>query len=113
VAASSRRTEEKVASRSGSGKHWRKASRARALSLSLLEVSFHIRTLRASTIPKEAAYDVFEKSCCLLLHKLRDHVAEYRPHGVKTFICRANVVQAMIIKKDLLDNEDGHGLAEL
>ena len=35
VAASSRRTEEKVASRKGSGRHWRKASRARLLSLSL------------------------------------------------------------------------------
>lgn len=35
VAASSRRTEEKVASRRGSGRHCRKASRARLLSLSL------------------------------------------------------------------------------
>lgn len=35
VAASSRRTEEKVASRRGSGKHCRKASRARLLSLNL------------------------------------------------------------------------------
>lgn len=39
VAASSRRTEEKVASRRGSGKHWRRASRARALSLSLRYMS--------------------------------------------------------------------------
>lgn len=36
VAASSRSTEEKVASRRGSGRHWRRASRARALSLRLL-----------------------------------------------------------------------------
>ena len=35
VAASSRRTEEKVASRRGSGRHWRRASRARLLSLRL------------------------------------------------------------------------------
>jgi hypothetical protein len=35
VAASSRRTEEKVASRKGSGRHWRKASRALLLSLRL------------------------------------------------------------------------------
>lgn len=35
MAASSRRTEEKVASRSGSGRHCRRASRARALSLKL------------------------------------------------------------------------------
>lgn len=35
VAASSRRTDWKVASRKGSGRHWRRASRARALSLSL------------------------------------------------------------------------------
>ena len=37
VAASSRRTEEKVASRRGSGRHWRSASRARALSESLVD----------------------------------------------------------------------------
>lgn len=36
VAASSRRTEENVASRSGSGRHCRRASRARLLSLSLV-----------------------------------------------------------------------------
>ena len=36
VAASSRRTDEKVASRKGSGKHCLKASRARALSLNLM-----------------------------------------------------------------------------
>ena len=35
VAASSRRTEEKVASRRGSGRHWRRASRALGLSLKL------------------------------------------------------------------------------
>src|SRR3981189_1331602 len=39
VAASSRRTDEKVASRSGSGRQCRRASRARALSLSLHRVS--------------------------------------------------------------------------
>lgn len=38
VAASSRRTDENVASRSGSGKHCRRASRARALSLKLFSV---------------------------------------------------------------------------
>lgn len=39
VAASSRRTAENVASRSGSGKHCRRASRALALSLSLCMIS--------------------------------------------------------------------------
>jgi len=42
VAASSRRTEEKVASRRGSGRHCRRASRARALSLSLLSCQFQL-----------------------------------------------------------------------
>jgi len=56
---------------------------------------------------------VFEKSCRLLLHKLRDHIAEHRTNGVKSLICRTNVIQAMVIKKDFLDNEDGNGLAEL
>lgn len=39
VAASSRRTAENVASRSGSGRHCRRASRALALSLNLWQVS--------------------------------------------------------------------------
>jgi hypothetical protein len=113
VAASSRRTEEKVASRSGSGKHWRKASLARALSLSLPKVSSIFSYQEQMFLPKETAHDVFEKPCCLLLHELRDHVAEYSPNCVESLICCANVVQPMVIKKNLLDNENGHGLAEL
>jgi hypothetical protein len=56
---------------------------------------------------------MLEKSCSLLLHKLRDHVAQYRTNRIESLICCANIVQPMIIEKDLLDDEYSHGLAEL
>lgn len=46
VAASSRRTEEKVASRRGSGRHCRRASRARLLSLRLQQLLENITKRR-------------------------------------------------------------------
>ena len=56
---------------------------------------------------------MLEESCRLLFHKLRDHVAQYSSDCVESLICCANIIQTMIIKKDLLDNEYSHGLAEL
>jgi len=54
VAASSRRTEENVASRRGSGKHWRRASRARALSLSLRYVSLEEIGIACGSLTEES-----------------------------------------------------------
>jgi len=54
---------------------------------------------------------MLEKPCCLLLHKLRDHVAKYSAHSIESFISGTYIVEAVIIKKDLLHNEYGNCLA--
>lgn len=113
VAASSRRTEEKVASRRGSGRHWRRASRARALSLSLDLVSNRSKSSHKSVLPKKAADDMLEQAHSLLLHKLIDHVAKHSPHSIKALVCLANVRKPNVIQQDLLHDEDSHRLAEL
>ena len=98
VAASSRRTDENVASRSGSGRHCRRASRARALSLSLKEVSSRLQGLRPGILPEKAAHDVLEKTGSLLLYKLRDHITEDSANSVESFVCGTDVVQSMVIQ---------------
>jgi hypothetical protein len=64
-------------------------------------------------LPKKAANNVLQQPSRLLLHELRDHVAEHRANSVETLISSADVVESMIIEEDLLDNEDGNRLAEL
>ena len=120
VAASSRRTEEKVASRRGSGRHCRKASRALLLSLRLFgrwvvwsERTDPRRTERAKhDSPKEAAHNVLEQPDRLLLHKLSDHVAQDRSNGVEPLVGRTYVRETDIVQQDLLHDEDGHCLAQ-
>jgi len=56
---------------------------------------------------------VLEESCRLLLDKLRNHVAQYRSNRVESLVGSANIIQPMIIKKDLLHNEYSHRLAQL
>lgn len=63
--------------------------------------------------PKEASHDVLEKSDRLLLHQLSDHIAEDSAHRIEPLVCRANVCQANVVKKDLLNDEDGNSLAQL
>lgn len=97
MAASSRRTEEKVASRRGSGKHWRSASRARALSLKLVKLDIRTKDRRRVNIPEEAAHNVLEQTDGLLFHKLVDHVAEYGAYSIKalvglTYVGKTNVI---------------------
>ena len=118
VAASSRRTDENVASRKGSGRHCLRASLARALSLSLCKnsqyrvLSWHIG-LRLYILPKEAAHDVLKQSSCLLLHELADHVAENRANRIETFIGGTDIVKTVVIEENFLHDEDGHCLAQL
>ena len=64
-------------------------------------------------IPEKATHDVLEESCRLLFDKLRDHVAQHRSNSVESLIGGTNIIQPMIIEKDLLNDEYGHGLAEL
>lgn len=49
----------------------------------------------------------------LLVYKLRDHIGEHGADSVETLVCLADVLQAHVVKQDLLYNEDGDGLAQL
>ena len=110
VAASSRSTDEKVALRSGSGRHWRRASRARALSLKLDRQS---GSRTSAHIPQEAAHDVLEEADRLVLDELGDHVAEHGADGEEALVRLADVGEADVVEQDLLHDEDGDRLAEL
>lgn len=56
---------------------------------------------------------MLQKPRGLLFHQLRNHVAENSSNSIKSFICGANIVETMIVKQDLLNNEDCDRLAEL
>jgi len=64
-------------------------------------------------IPEKATHDVLEESCRLLFDKLRDHVAQHRSNSVESLIGGTNIIQPMIIEKDLLYNEYSNRLAKL
>ena len=49
----------------------------------------------------------------LLLHELGNHVAQDGPDSVKAFVGMANVRETDVVKKDLLNDENGDRLAEL
>ena len=56
---------------------------------------------------------MLQEPCSLLFDQLSYHIAEDCTNGVEPFIRSADVVQAVIVKEDLLDNEDGHRFAQL
>ncbi len=56
---------------------------------------------------------MLQKSSCLLFNELGNHVAEDSPDRIKSLVRGAYVIQPMVIKKDLLDDEDRDRLAEL
>lgn len=56
---------------------------------------------------------MLQEPSSLLLHQLSNHVAENRTHSIEALVRGADVVQAVVVEQDLLDDEDGHGLAEL
>lgn len=70
------------------------------------------KTRGKKDIPKEAAHNVLEQSDRLLLDQLGDHIAEDSTHSIESLICRTNIRQADVIKKNLLHNENGNGLAK-
>lgn len=49
----------------------------------------------------------------MLLNKLIDHVAQHSSDSVEALVCCTDVIQAVVVKEDLLDDEDGDSLAEL
>lgn len=114
VAASSRSTEEKVVSRSGSGRHWRRASRARLLSLNLSHPLVNRgRLLNTGHSPQETTDNMLEQSYGLLFDQLSHHIAEDRSNGVKALVGRADIGQANVVQKNLLHDENSHCLAQL
>lgn len=52
--------------------------------------------------------DVFDEAQRFLLYKLQGHVIEDLCDGEESLVCLANVIQAGIVQKDLLDDENGH-----
>ena len=55
---------------------------------------------------------MFEQAHCLLLDKLRDHVAEDSPHSIEPLVCVTDVAQSDVIKEDFLNDEYRHRFAE-
>lgn len=56
---------------------------------------------------------MLEQSYGLLFHQLLDHVAENGSDGVEPLISLADVIETHIVHQDLLNNENGHCLAQL
>lgn len=48
----------------------------------------------------------------LLLHELVDHVAQNSPNSIEALVGRADVVQSVVIKKNLLHDKNGNSLAQ-
>lgn len=70
---------------------------------------------RASVVreSQEASNHMLEKTCRLLLDKLSHHVAQHRPNCIEPLICCTNVVETVVVKENLLHNEDCNSLAKL
>ncbi len=62
---------------------------------------------------QEAAHDVLKQSCGLLLNELSDHIAQHSSHSIEALIGGADIVEAIIVKQNLLDDEDGHSFTKL
>jgi hypothetical protein len=63
-------------------------------------------------VPQKASDDVFQQSGRLLLDQLRNHIAQHCAHSIEPLVSCTYIVQAMVIEQYLLDDKDGHGLAE-
>lgn len=55
---------------------------------------------------------MLKKASSLRLDELRHHVAEDGANSVEALVSSANVVEAIVIKQNLLHNEDGDSLAK-
>lgn len=56
---------------------------------------------------------MLEESGGLLLHKLGNHVAQDGANGIEPLVSSADIVQAVVVEQNLLDDEDGNCLAQL
>lgn len=48
----------------------------------------------------------------LLIHQLRHHIAQHRPHGIEPLIRLADILQPHIIQQNLLHDKYRHGFGE-
>lgn len=48
----------------------------------------------------------------LLFNELVDHVAEDSPNSIEALVGCADVVQSMVVKKDLLNDKNGNSFAQ-
>lgn len=48
----------------------------------------------------------------LLLHELVNHVAQDSPNSIEALVSCADIVQSMIVKKNLLHDKNGNCLAQ-
>lgn len=64
-------------------------------------------------IPKEAPDYMLKQPCSLLLHQLANHVAEDSADSVEALVRGTDVVQAIVIEQNLLNDEDGNSLGQL
>lgn len=69
--------------------------------------------MQKEDIPKEAPYDVLQKSDSLLLHQLSDHVAQHGPDSIESFVRMAYISKSSVIKKNFLYDENSHCFAQL
>ncbi len=56
---------------------------------------------------------MLEEPGSLLLDQLGDHIAQDGADGIEALVGGADVVQAVVVQQDLLDDKDGDGLAKL
>ena len=76
------------------------------------EESIMHRDMGVSVIPKKTANDVLQQPDRLLIHKLRNHVAQNGADGVESFVCVAYVSQPQIVQENLLHDEYRDRFAE-
>lgn len=55
---------------------------------------------------------MLQQTRSLRLHQLGNHVAKDGSHSIEALVGGADVVETVVIEEDLLDNEDGDGLAK-
>ena len=60
-----------------------------------------------------APHDVLQQPDRLALYQRLNHVGKDGSNRIESLVCLADVLQAEVVEEDLLDDEDGDGLAKL
>ena len=56
---------------------------------------------------------MFQKSSGLRFHELSNHIAEDRTHSIETLIRSADVIETIVVKQNLLHDENSNRFAKL